>query len=76
VWVAGSVLLPVADLQVCDGSLAIAHNQLDDAAFVAAGAWTWNGFGFDTAPDIAGAGEPACADIDGDGTTEPMTVGR
>ncbi len=75
-WVAGSVLMPIANLQVCDGSLAIVHDQLDDAAHSAAAAWTWNGFGFDTAPDIPGGGSPGCADINGDGITEPVIRNR
>ena len=75
-WVAGSVLLPIVDLQICDGSLALIHNQLDDPAEIAASAWEWNGFGFDTAPDIPGGGDPGCADINGDGITEPVIVGR
>ncbi len=76
VWVAGSVLLPIADLAVCSGSIAVAHDSLDDATVSAAGAWTWNGFGFDTAPDLPGAGTPACADVDGDGRTEPVIIDR
>lgn len=76
VWVAGSVLLPIARLEVCDNSLAVVHDQLDDPTLIAASAWDWNGFGFDTAPDIPGPGTPACADIDGDGATEPVVTGR
>jgi len=76
VWVAGTVLLPIADLEICDGSLAIIHDQLDDPTLVAAGAWIWNGFGFDTAPDIPGGGDPGCTDIDGDGQTDPVIVAR
>jgi hypothetical protein len=75
-WVAGSVLMPIAAVEVCDGALAVVHDRLDDPALVAAGAWTWNGFGFDTAPDIPGAGVAACADIDGDGSTEPTILDR
>jgi len=76
IWVAGSVLMPVAQLAVCDGSLATVHDQLDDSVIVAGGAWDWNGFGFDTAPDIPGAGIAVCADVDGDGTTEPVIINR
>ncbi len=75
-WVAGTVLMPIAALEVCDGSLAIAHNTLDDDIQVASGAWDWNGFGFETAPDLEGRGQPACADIDGDGKTEPVILDR
>ena len=76
IWVAGTVLQPVAGLEVCDGSLAVVHDQLDDPAVVAAGAWVWNGFGFATAPTIPGGGKPACADVDGDGRTEPVILDR
>ncbi len=76
IWVAGSVLMPVAQLAVCDGSLATVHDQLDDATVVAGGAWDWNGFGFDTAPDIPGPGMAVCTDVDGDGTTEPVIIKR
>jgi hypothetical protein len=74
VWVAGSVLMPIADFEICDGALAIVHNQLDDPQVIAGSAWEWNGFGFDTAPDIPGPGSPACADIDADGLTEPVIL--
>lgn len=76
IWVAGSVLMPIADLEVCDGSLAAIHDSLDDPTPTAAGAWEWNGFGFDTAPDIPGGGDPGCTDIDGDGRTEPVILDR
>jgi poly-gamma-glutamate synthesis protein (capsule biosynthesis protein) len=76
IWVAGTVRLPIAGLQVCDGSLAVVHDQLDDPELTAAGAWVWNGFGFDTAPDIPGPGTPACSDVDGDGATEPVILDR
>jgi poly-gamma-glutamate synthesis protein (capsule biosynthesis protein) len=76
VWVAGSVLNPIAGLEMCDGSLAVIHDQLDDPTIVSAGAWTWNGFGFDTAPTLAGGGTPACADIDGNGQMDPVILDR
>ncbi|MCP4308871.1 MAG: CapA family protein [bacterium] len=76
IWVAGSVLMPITDLEVCDGALATIHDSLDDPTPIAAGAWEWNGFGFDTASDIPGGGEPGCADLDGDGMTEPVILNR
>ncbi len=76
IWIAGTVVMPVAALAVCDGTIATVHDQLDDPGLVAVGAWEWNGFGFDTAPDIPGPGTPGCIDIDGDGTTEPVILGR
>ena len=76
IWVAGTVFLPIARLEVCDGTLALVHDSLDDPSLLAGSAWEWNGFGFDTAPDIKGAGTPACSDIDGDGRTDPVILGR
>ncbi len=73
-WVAGTVLDPIAALEVCDGSIALLHDTLDDTTPVATGAWTWNGFGFDTADSLAGGGVPGCGDLDGDGVTEPVVL--
>lgn len=82
----GSALMPqpVGSLVVCDGALALAHTALDDgnlddidsddAAIVAGGAWFWDGFGFRTAPILPGAATPECADVDGDGDTDPILV--
>lgn len=76
VWAAGTLLRPVADLAVCDGSLALAFNTLDDPAIVATSAWTWHGFGFRTAPELLGSGSPGCADLDGDGQLDPVITAR
>jgi poly-gamma-glutamate capsule biosynthesis protein CapA/YwtB (metallophosphatase superfamily) len=75
-WVAGTLLRPVARLAACDGSLAVAHSTLDDPTVVATGAWRWGGFGFVPLPELAGPGEPACADVDGDGDLDPLVLGR
>lgn len=76
VWVAGTVFAPIAQLEVCDGAVALVHDSLDDPIPIASGAWTWNGFGFDTGPELPGRGTPACGDIDGDGATEPLVLDR
>ncbi len=76
VWVAGSVLSPVAGLAVCDGSIAVSHDTLDDSRVVATGAWEWTGFGFATAPELPGAGTPSCADVDRNGSAEPVVTDR
>jgi poly-gamma-glutamate synthesis protein (capsule biosynthesis protein) len=76
IWVAGTVVMPVAGMAVCDGAIATVHDQLDDPGLMAGGAWEWNGFGFDTAADIPGPGSPACTDIDGDGRSEPVIIRR
>ncbi len=76
-WVAGVVVHPVSALAVCDGWLAVALSTLPDATTTTAlGAWRWSGFGFTTAPELPGAGRPACADIDGDGSLDPLAAGR
>ncbi len=76
IWVAGTVFLPVAQLEVCDGALALVHDSLYHPSLIAGSAWEWNGFGFDTAPELGGSGVPACADIDGDGQTDPLILDR
>jgi hypothetical protein len=43
---------------------------------VAVGAWRWGGFGFVTPPALPGPGRPACADIDGNATLDPLAVER
>lgn len=74
VWVAGTVVRPITELAACDGSIAVVHDTMDDSAPVASGAWTWSGFGFETAPELPGGGTPACADLNGDGLTEPVLL--
>jgi hypothetical protein len=75
-WVAGTLVRPVAEVAACDGSIALAFSRLDDPVTVATGAWFWNGFGFAFAPDLAGGGSPRCADVDGDGRADPVILGR
>ena len=76
VWVAGTLFRPVASLAVCDGSLALALDALDDPAIVAGGGWVWQGFGFTVPVDLPGPATPACSDVDGDGRLDPVIVGR
>ncbi len=75
-WVAGTLVRPVGRLAACDGALAVAYTALDTPPVVATGAWQWSGFGFQTLPDLPGPGTPACADVDGDGHSEPLVLGR
>jgi len=76
-WVAGTVIHPVAALATCDGSLAVALSTLEDpSTAVAVGAWRWGGFGFVTYPELTGAGTPACADVDRDGSLDPLVRER
>jgi poly-gamma-glutamate synthesis protein (capsule biosynthesis protein) len=75
-WVAGTLMRPVAALAACDGALAVAYSTLDAPAVVATSAWRWGGFGFVPLPDLTGSGDPACADVDGDGALDPIVLGR
>lgn len=79
-WVAGTVFRPVSAVAACDGALALGFaTGVDTADRVAAGASLWGGFGFTTLPnlpDLPGPGDPGCADVDGDGRTEPIIINR
>lgn len=75
-WVAGTLIRPVVALAPCDGSLAVAYSTLDRPAVVAASAWRWSGFGFTPLPELEGPGTPSCADVDGDGASDPLVLGR
>ncbi len=75
-WVAGTLLRPVARLAVCDGALAVAYSTLDKASITGTGAWEWGGFGFAPLADLPGSGRPACADLDGDGRLDPLILER
>jgi poly-gamma-glutamate synthesis protein (capsule biosynthesis protein) len=75
-WVAGTLLRPVARLAACDGTLAIAYSTLNNSTIVGTGAWTWGGFGFSPQADLPGPGLPACADVDGDGRLDPLILER
>jgi poly-gamma-glutamate capsule biosynthesis protein CapA/YwtB (metallophosphatase superfamily) len=65
-WGSAFLFQPIADVAVCTGAIAIAFSTFGDQAVVAGGAWTWDRFGFVTAPPLAGHATPACADIDHD----------
>jgi poly-gamma-glutamate synthesis protein (capsule biosynthesis protein) len=75
-WVAGTMLRPVAGLAVCDGSLALAYSTLNNTSVTGSGSWDWNGFGFSPLADLPGFGKPACADVDGDGRLDPLILER
>jgi hypothetical protein len=73
-WVAGTLLKPVAAVAACEGAIAVGYSTLDGRAVVATGAWRWRGFGFLTLPELPGPGVPACARIDG--KLDPVVLGR
>jgi poly-gamma-glutamate synthesis protein (capsule biosynthesis protein) len=72
VWVAGALPHPIADLAVCGRGVAVAYEELDAPEIVAAAAMTWRHFGFVTAVPLPGAGLPGCADVDRDGSSDPV----
>lgn len=76
VWVASMVPAPVIAVAACDGSVALAYSELDDPRVVATGAAVWRSYGLAAADRLPGPGTPACADLDGDGRTEPVVVDR
>ncbi|MGB8860063.1 MAG: CapA family protein, partial [Ilumatobacteraceae bacterium] len=72
VWGAATLLDPIGGVVVCSRSIGLALTTLDDPAVVAVGSWRWRDFGFATAPVLLGPATVGCADVDGDGTTEPF----
>ena len=73
-WVAGTLVLPVAKVVACDGALAVAYTRLNDPTVVGTGAWRWSGFGFLSLPELPGPGVPGCARIDG--RLDPVSLER
>jgi len=75
-WIATSVLRPVARVIPCGSALVVAYSTLDDPTVVATGLWPWRGFGFTSSVDLPGAGTPGCLDVTGDGIADPVVTGR
>ena len=73
-WGAGTMTQPVELLDVCDDGVALGLSALDDPTVTAGSAWWWRGFGFATAPLLAGLATPICVDLDLDGRTEPALL--
>ena len=71
-WGAATLLDPISTVAACSGSLALGFTSLDDPTLTGAGAWTWHGFGFRTAPVLTGPASIGCVDVDNDGMTEPL----
>lgn len=76
IWVAGTLFRPIASLEVCDGSVALAFDSLDDQAVVATSGWVWDVYGFAVPVELPGPGTPGCADVDGDGALDPIVMNR
>ena len=73
-WIAGTLLRPVAAVAACDGAIAVGYSTLNGSAIVATGAWRWGGFGFLSLPQLPGRGVAACANVDG--TLDPVVLER
>jgi poly-gamma-glutamate synthesis protein (capsule biosynthesis protein) len=73
-WVAGTLLRPVAAVAACDGAIAVAYSALNSGRIVATDAWRWGGFGFLTLPLLPGRGVAACANVDG--RLDPVVLER
>ncbi len=73
-WVAGTLLRPIARVAACDGAVAVAYSTLDRPRIVGTSAWIWSGFGFTSLPTLAGGGRPACANVDG--SLDPVVLQR
>jgi len=71
-WGAATLIDPIATVAVCSGSVAVGLSTLDDPTVIEASAWRWHGFGFRTAPVLTRPTSIGCADVDHDGTTEPL----
>lgn len=76
IWVASGLAKPVADLAVCDGTLAVTYGVLRPGDPVASGAWTWRSRGFAVSAYLPGAATPTCVDVDGDGVLDPVLLRR
>jgi hypothetical protein len=76
VWVAGTLVRPVAGLEACDGALAVAYSGLHRPAVTRTTAWRWSGFGFLPLPELPGPGVPTCIDIDRDGRADAAILER
>ncbi len=69
-WIAGTLFRPVRRVVACDGSLAVEY--VADDGTPASGGWRWRGFGFTVTSMLDRDATLGCADIDGDGATDPV----
>ena len=76
IWAAGTLLRPIAEIEVCDGAVALSFDSLDGHQIEATGAWRWWDFGFVMPDELPGGGRPMCVDIDRDGRDDPVIAGR
>lgn len=75
-WGAGTLLEPIERVLPCDSAVAVGYSRLDERSVLAAGALSWNYFGFAAAPRLAGSAVLGCRDVDQDGRTDPLVLDR
>ncbi|GBD85343.1 capsule biosynthesis protein CapA [bacterium BMS3Abin02] len=75
-WIAGTLFRSVRRVVACDGSLAVGYGSDATDGGMASGAWRWRGFGFLIAPTLDRDAALGCADVDGDGRTDPILLQR
>jgi len=66
----------IGNVAACDRAAAFAYTGLDDDTVVATAAGTWSGFGFVLEEELPGPGRIGCADVDGDGSLDPVVLDR
>jgi len=76
VWLSRRPPHAIGHVAACDRAAAFAYTGLNDDTVVATGAGTWSGFGFVLEAELSGAGRIGCADVDGDGSLDPIILGR
>jgi hypothetical protein len=76
IWLSRRPPHAVGAVEACDGAAVFEYTSLDDGAVIAAGAGAWSGFGFIVAPELPGSASIGCADVDRNGTLEPVVVDR
>jgi hypothetical protein len=76
IWVAGMVPAPVAAVAACDGAVALAYSDSRIRRWWPPGERCGGPSGLVAAERLPGWGRPGCADVDGDGLTEPVILER
>jgi poly-gamma-glutamate capsule biosynthesis protein CapA/YwtB (metallophosphatase superfamily) len=71
-WLSRRPPHPIGRVAACDGAAAFAYTTLDNETVAATGAGIWSGFGFILDTELPGPGTIGCADINGDGTLDPV----
>jgi len=75
-WAAGLIPHPVGDVAACYGSVALAFTDIEGWEITSTGAATWEGLSLRSAQELPGGGVPGCADVDADGSLDPVILER